>query len=176
MSNAIKPNDVQELVDFKPTREHSKDADQMIFEEVKYQPLPKEAKKRRRQNRLMRRASRNTARFKRRTRIRNRRIHGIKKDKKSLHIRRQMASEGHVHVAAPIVMSFIENPEGVANFAATLKSLYEKRKPVWIDMREVTRIDFDGIAVLLAAAVRFKAKKLISMAICPAIKKSLTCF
>ena len=61
---------------------------------------------------------------------------------------------------APDVLSVIRNPEEVSDFVRRLKECFEKQKPVWVVLRHVKEIDYDGITVLLSVVVRFKSKQI----------------
>lgn len=63
-------------------------------------------------------------------------------------------------VKAPEVLSFVRNPEEVCQFIAQLKECFAKRKPVWVVLKHVTEIDYDGITVLLSVMVRFKSMRI----------------
>lgn len=61
-------------------------------------------------------------------------------------------------VEAPDVLSFVRNPEEVCKFIAQLRECFDKKKPVWVVLKHVREIDYDGITVLLSVMVRFKSK------------------
>lgn len=63
-------------------------------------------------------------------------------------------------VKAPDVLSFVRNPEEVSHFIAQLRECVEKRKPVWVILKNVIEIDYDGITVLLSVLVWFKSKRI----------------
>lgn len=63
-------------------------------------------------------------------------------------------------VKAPEVLSFVRNPEEVCQFIAQLRECFDKRKPVWVVLKHVTEIDYDGITVLLSVMVRFKSMQI----------------
>ena len=60
-------------------------------------------------------------------------------------------------VKAPDVLSFVRNPEEVCKFIAQLRECFDKKKPVWVVLKHVREIDYDGITVLLSVMVRFKS-------------------
>ena len=63
-------------------------------------------------------------------------------------------------VEAPEILSFVRNPEGVSGFIAQLHECYNKKRPVWVVLKHVKEIDYDGITVLLSVMVRFKSKRI----------------
>jgi len=63
-------------------------------------------------------------------------------------------------VKAPEILSFVRNPEEVCAFIALLKDCFNKHKPVWVMLKNVKEIDYDGITVLLSVMVRFKSKRI----------------
>ena len=63
-------------------------------------------------------------------------------------------------VKAPEVLSFVRNPEEVSKFISQLRECFDKKKPVWVMLKYVKEIDYDGITVLLSVMVRFKAKRI----------------
>ena len=69
----------------------------------------------------------------------------------------EAAQTAHDFVMAPEVLSLRQNPEPVIRFIATLRTHYERREAVFVDLREVTKIEIDGIAVLLSVLVKFKS-------------------
>jgi hypothetical protein len=64
------------------------------------------------------------------------------------------------HISGPRILSLLKNPEGVASFVAKIKDNFDRQKPVFVDLKAVDEIDYDGLAVLLSVLVRFKAKKI----------------
>lgn len=69
-------------------------------------------------------------------------------------------SADYNQVLAPKVLSLRDNPEEVIRFISRLRSHFDRMQPVFVDLREVTRIEIDGIAILLSVLVRFKAKRI----------------
>jgi len=63
-------------------------------------------------------------------------------------------------VRAPHHLNFVRNPEEVCRFIAQLRECFDKRKPVFVHLKDVEEIDYDGITVLLSVMVRFRAKKI----------------
>jgi hypothetical protein len=61
-------------------------------------------------------------------------------------------------VEAPENFSLIGNPEEVIEFIRTIRKHFHSRQMVWIVLKNVRRIDYDAIVVLLSALVRFKAE------------------
>jgi hypothetical protein len=61
-------------------------------------------------------------------------------------------------VEAPTVLSLVRNPEAVCAFVASLKDCFSNKKPVFVVLKNVIEIDYDGITVLLSVMIRFKSK------------------
>lgn len=64
----------------------------------------------------------------------------------------------HTPVLAPAVFSFIKNTPEMIVFIEKVDTLWRKRRPVWIILRDVEEIDYGGILVLLSVMIRFKAR------------------
>ena len=67
---------------------------------------------------------------------------------------------GYERIYAPELFSFLKNPEGVSAFISTLKRHYDKRKQVFIILKEISEIDYGAIVVLLSILVKFKANNI----------------
>ena len=65
-----------------------------------------------------------------------------------------------ITVVAPAVFSFVRDPEGVSAFINRLKQCLDRNIPVWVGMRRVKEIGYDGITVLLSVMCRFRARGL----------------
>lgn len=63
----------------------------------------------------------------------------------------------YAQVFAPKNFTLIGNPEEVIAFISVLKNCFNKKRPVYVVMRDVENIDYDAIVVLLSAMVRFKS-------------------
>jgi hypothetical protein len=113
---------------------------------------------------IQRRAKRSLAarlRFKRYKSNKNRVENHLKRsDRKDVRKRRQLLSSGFTRIDAPDVLSFVRNPEEVARFISELRHLEQSRHPVYVILKQVKEIDYDGITVLLSAVVRFKSRKI----------------
>lgn len=66
----------------------------------------------------------------------------------------------YVFVPAPRIFSFIQNTEEMIGFLEKLHSYLEQRKPVWVVMKKVEQLDYDGIVGLLSVMIQFKAGKI----------------
>jgi hypothetical protein len=53
----------------------------------------------------------------------------------------------------------LSNPEEAIGFFASLVTYCDQRRKVWVSLRDVERIEYDAIVVLLAVMIRFKAAK-----------------
>jgi len=67
---------------------------------------------------------------------------------------------GYELVVAPRNFSFRENPDLVVKFIDKIEKCYEKRKPVFVDMKGVAKISDDAIVVLIAIIVNFIGSKI----------------
>lgn len=63
-------------------------------------------------------------------------------------------------VRAPEILSFIDNPKGVVEFIVDLKNQFDKKKKVFVVLKNAKNISYDAIVVLLSIMVRFKAHKI----------------
>jgi hypothetical protein len=63
-------------------------------------------------------------------------------------------------VVAPKTLSLIRDPEGTAAFVSQLKTLFDARRPVFVDLSGVKNIDYGGLTVMLSAIVRFRSKRI----------------
>jgi hypothetical protein len=79
---------------------------------------------------------------------------------KGHHADKNRQKKKHIYVEAPQDFSLLGNPEGVIEFIASIRKQFDKRQPVWIRLRNVNRIDYDAIVVLLSIMVRFKAERI----------------
>lgn len=63
-------------------------------------------------------------------------------------------------MVAPKILSFVKDPEGVADFIAKLNTHYDQRRPVFVALKLVEHVDYDGILVLLSVMVLFRARSI----------------
>ena len=63
-------------------------------------------------------------------------------------------------VKAPSNFTLIGNPEPVIDFISILKKCYDNKRKVFVVLKEVNKIDYDAIIVLLSIMVRFKSKRI----------------
>lgn len=61
---------------------------------------------------------------------------------------------------APEQLSISENPEDSLEFVERVSQLYEKRRPVFVNLSQVKQIDYDALAILLSQIVRFKEARI----------------
>jgi len=100
-------------------------------------------------------------RFKRYRREKNRvENHLSRTEQKVVRQKKQFVARGYTEVKAPSILSFVRNPEDVSEFIAQLRKLEKMRNPVWVILKHVKEIDYDGINVLLSAVVRFQARRI----------------
>lgn len=77
----------------------------------------------------------------------------------SAHRRQQIASWAATRIVAPRVFSVVREPEAMARFVDALKHSLEESRGVSVDLENVEAIEYDGLVVLLAVLVHFKAKR-----------------
>lgn len=77
----------------------------------------------------------------------------------------------HLPIKVPKLFSFIENPEEVSLFISRLSLLYDKREKVLIKMKEVERINYCAIGVLLSILLQFKKRGISIMGDLPKSEK-----
>ncbi|GAB2621588.1 hypothetical protein GCM10027035_17170 [Emticicia sediminis] len=102
-----------------------------------------------------------TLRHKKWKRDKNRRLNSLNR-----YIRREFIRTGkiidpfkeHEKIIAPTHLSMIENHSKVITFIKVIRDYFDEKKPVYIDLSEVTEVDFGGILVLLSIMIRFKAE------------------
>lgn len=63
-------------------------------------------------------------------------------------------------IKAPIIFSFIENPNGVVSFINEIESLCNKKVPVFVILQHCRAIDYGAIVALLSIMVAFKNQKI----------------
>lgn len=63
-------------------------------------------------------------------------------------------------IRAPKYFSLIENPDEVLKFIAKLSSAYDRRKKVYVHLRNVTQMTDDALVLLLSNVAHFKDKRL----------------
>ena len=114
--------------------------------------------------RYMRRRTRRSLaarqRFKRYLRQKHREESGMPKQELAVRHHLQHQAIPVTKVKAPDILSFVRNPEEVCKFIAQLRECFDKSKPVWVVLKQVREIDYDGITVLLSVMVRFKSKQI----------------
>lgn len=62
-----------------------------------------------------------------------------------------------VHLTAPDPLSIVKNPEKTLKFIADLERAFDLRKSVFVRLKKVKRVEYDGLTVLLSVMVRFKS-------------------
>lgn len=65
-----------------------------------------------------------------------------------------------IRVKAPEHFSFIKNTEEVIRLISHLKELYDAKQKVYVVLKDVKKIDYSAIVVLLSIMVKFKAKNI----------------
>ncbi len=63
-------------------------------------------------------------------------------------------------VFAPDTLSMIKNPEEMLDFIKDLSANFDSRKKTFVDLKDVAKITYGGLVVLLSIMVKFKAKKI----------------
>lgn len=82
-----------------------------------------------------------------------------KKDLKQIHEDNNVKWQYNV-VEAPSIFAFIENTEEVVQFIHNIEELYQKKKKVFVELKEVDKIDYGAIVTLLSIMVRFKSNNI----------------
>ncbi|WMN11924.1 hypothetical protein QYS49_31800 [Marivirga salinae] len=90
-------------------------------------------------------------------RIKNRKLHGLNKAEQHDHNFVNEKHSNYVKIAAPINLSFIDNPERVSEFIQKLSKVYDKRKRVFVLLNKVSNVSYGAIVVLLSIMVKFKS-------------------
>lgn len=68
---------------------------------------------------------------------------------------------GNYHkVKAPNYFSFIEKPEEVISFINKLENLYLNKKNVFINLKDITYLDYSAVTVLVSVMFSFKARNI----------------
>jgi hypothetical protein len=98
--------------------------------------------------------------FKEYQRVKRQFEEGIEKQELKLRNRFVHSAIPLVRLLAPSLMSFVRNAEEFSKFVGRLWTLFHNRKPVYVVLRGVEEIDYDGITVLLSVMVRFKAQQI----------------
>ncbi|MCC5836003.1 MAG: hypothetical protein JJU20_14850 [Opitutales bacterium] len=98
--------------------------------------------------------------FRRKKRHRNRVRNHLTYDQRSSESSNGVDRNRMRTVYAPVNFDFMANTDEVSSFIETLNKYLEQRKPVFVELRQVQRVSYDALTVLLSVVVRFKAKKI----------------
>ena len=92
----------------------------------------------------------------------NRFYASISADNRSIHRRHkfQIEKQEFTTVLAPDNFSFVNNTLEIVQFIDTLSKLFDQRKRVFIDMKNVSNLSFDALVVLLSIMVNFKTHRI----------------
>lgn len=110
-----------------------------------------------------RRAAKSFARqlaFKNYKRLKNKSELGLKKQERIYKREFEDKFADYKKVKAPPNFTLKGNPEPVIEFITKLKNFFDKKKKVFIILKEVKKIDYDAIIVLLSIMVRFKSQRI----------------
>lgn len=67
---------------------------------------------------------------------------------------------GYQVIKAPLYFSFVENPDQVLSFIAQLTLALNRRRRVFVKLKDVTYISNDALVLLLSNVIQFKAAKI----------------
>ncbi len=93
-------------------------------------------------------------------RRRNSRRPTIPKALRQFSQRARESGRRQARVVAPNVLSLVHNPEETIKFIEELRRHERNSQPVWVHLKGVKEIDYNGILVLLSVMVRFASKKI----------------
>jgi hypothetical protein len=114
----------------------------------------------------LRRSKRNARRkrdFDKISKNKNKSLNGLSISKRRLRAARMSIRKRYptyAFVSAPTKLSFRNNTEEVAKFMNDLSDYFLKKRSVFVQLRNVTEIDYDAIVVLLAKMVKFKSENI----------------
>lgn len=99
-------------------------------------------------------------RFKKYKKKKNRHEQGLGKDLRKTKRKVESNFRDYLKVSAPENFSLIENPDNVIQFINKLNNAYEDRKKVFIVLKDIKKMQYDALVVLLSIMVQFKAKRI----------------
>ncbi|MEX2345697.1 MAG: hypothetical protein WD604_08800 [Balneolaceae bacterium] len=85
---------------------------------------------------------------------------GLSKSKREHKRKFEDPYRDYVKVHAPNILSFIDNSNEVVVFIDKLKQQYDLKNKVFVVLKDVEKITYDAIVVLLSIMVRFKSNKI----------------
>jgi hypothetical protein len=98
--------------------------------------------------------------FKKYKRSKNKALLGLNQKDRTYKIKYEDPYKDYKRVHAPEIFSFIDNSEGVVEFISKLKNHFDEGTKVFVVLRDVKKISYDAIVVLLSIMVHFKASKI----------------
>jgi hypothetical protein len=99
-------------------------------------------------------------RFKEYLKCKHRKILGVPKKVRTAKNLIALTKWQYKEIKAPVIFSFIENPNGVVSFINEIESLFKKKTPVYVILQHCMTIDYGAIVALLSIMVAFKNQKI----------------
>lgn len=96
--------------------------------------------------------------FKRKKKERRKRLQGISKLDRAKRSLYHDTHKDYKKVKAPKVLSLVTNTEETIAFINKVKGIYDKRKKLFVILKEVKVIEYDAIILLLSILIKFKSK------------------
>jgi anti-anti-sigma regulatory factor len=88
-------------------------------------------------------------------------VKSIKKQGKSKFVlKEESLSEGYNKITAPKHFSFIEKPEETIKFINKLEKLYLNKKNVFINLKDITFLDYSAVTILVSVMFSFKTRNI----------------
>jgi|TARA_R100000501_G_C2629154_1_gene123688 hypothetical protein len=98
--------------------------------------------------------------FKRKQRKRRKSLLGISKLDQAKNDYYHGTHKDYKKVRAPKTLSLVTNTEETIKFISKVKEVYEKKKRLFVILRNVDVIEYDAIILLLSILIKFKSKKI----------------
>jgi hypothetical protein len=98
--------------------------------------------------------------FKKQKRLRNKGEQGLNEEKRKYKRAFEDKFADYNKIKAPENFTLIGNPEPVIDFVTKLQNCFDNKQKVFVVLRNVKKIDYDAIVVLLSTMVRFKSKRI----------------
>ncbi len=83
-----------------------------------------------------------------------------KQGKSKLLLKEESLSEGYNKITAPKHFSFIERPEETIQFIDKLEKLYLNKKNVFINLKDITFLDYSAVTILVSVMFSFKTRNI----------------
>lgn len=83
-----------------------------------------------------------------------------KQGKSKAVLKDESLSEGYNKITAPKHFSFIERPEETIQFINKLEKLYLNKKNVFINLKDITFLDYSAVTILVSVMFSFKSRNI----------------